>query len=167
MKILLTCDRCGKTIERYPSHISPYNFCSRKCLAEYSSRDKNPDGYQSLKEYENISKHMTLMNQELNPSRMNFSTRAKLSMIHRGEGEQKTYPKSFGRHVHRRVAEQMLERKLRKGEVVHHIDGNKRNNNPNNLTVFESQAEHARWHGEHKEVMPHAIQATRLSRTLH
>lgn len=34
------------------------------------------------------------------------------------------------------VAERMLGRKLKPGEVVHHIDGNKRNNAPENLMVF-------------------------------
>lgn len=47
------------------------------------------------------------------------------------------------------VAEQMLGRPLKKGEVVHHIDNNKRNNQPSNLMVFKSQKEHAKWHAEH------------------
>ena len=33
-------------------------------------------------------------------------------------------------------------------EVVHHIDGNKRNNSPENLRVFESQSDHAKFHAE-------------------
>ena len=33
-------------------------------------------------------------------------------------------------------------------EVVHHRDGNKRNNEPNNLVVFPNQSEHARHHAE-------------------
>ena len=46
------------------------------------------------------------------------------------------------------VAEQLLGRPLRPGEVVHHIDGNKRNNRSENLRVFSSQAEHAKFHAE-------------------
>ncbi len=150
MKIRLTCSRCGKEIERYPSQIKPFNFCSRKCLAEYSSKLKNPEGYSKLKNYENISSHMTELNLKLNPSRMGFSTRAKLSMAKRGRGAGKTYTKSFGVHTHRIVAERILGRKLLPGEVVHHKDGNKRNNNPKNLKVFNNQAEHAKWHKEHE-----------------
>ena len=50
------------------------------------------------------------------------------------------------KHLHRTVAERMLGRKLKSGEVVHHIDGNKQNNAPGNLKVFRNQAEHLRWH---------------------
>jgi ribosome-associated protein YbcJ (S4-like RNA binding protein) len=64
----------------------------------------------------------------------------------RGGGEGKTYIKEGGRHQHVVVAERKLGRKLRHGEVVHHIDDNKRNNDPSNIEVKASQAEHAREH---------------------
>lgn len=63
----------------------------------------------------------------------------------RGTGK-KTYVKFHGRHQHRVVMEQMLGRKLEKGEVVHHIDRNKKNNDPSNLQLFASQAEHVSHH---------------------
>ena len=150
MKVTLKCDMCGKKIERYKSMVKKHNFCSRKCLADFSSRDKNPNGYKDLKNYENISTNMTALNKKLNPNRMDFSTRAKLSVCKFGSGESKTYAKSFGRHTHRVVAERMLGRKLLPGDVVHHIDGNKRNNDPGNLMVFSTQAAHAKWHKEHE-----------------
>lgn len=47
------------------------------------------------------------------------------------------------RRAHRLVAEEMLGRQLLPGEVVHHRDGHKSNNLPENLLVLPSQACHA------------------------
>lgn len=43
---------------------------------------------------------------------------------------------------HRLVAEMVLDRLLERSEVVHHIDGNRQNNTPENLEVFSSNGEH-------------------------
>lgn len=64
----------------------------------------------------------------------------------RDRGAGKTYRKRDGRHEHRVVAELKLGRPLNRGEVVHHIDGRKRNNAPENLDVLESQGIHAKCH---------------------
>ena len=50
---------------------------------------------------------------------------------------------------HRVVVENKLGRLLEKHEIVHHIDGNKKNNVPENLEVM-TQAEHGHHHGKDK-----------------
>lgn len=73
------------------------------------------------------------------------STIEKRADMMRGRGCKDTYTKRKGRHEHRIVAEEKLGRALLPGEIVHHIDGNKKNNDPNNLVVT-TQSAHIREH---------------------
>jgi len=44
--------------------------------------------------------------------------------------------------IHTKIVEEALDRKLTETEVVHHVDGDKKNNNIDNLHVFENQKRH-------------------------
>lgn len=74
----------------------------------------------------------------------------------RGRGKGLTYTKRNGRHEHRVVAEEMLGRSLTSNDIVHHINHDKKDNRPENLSVM-SRSEHAalhlhhRWHKDRKE----------------
>lgn len=74
--------------------------------------------------------------------------RRRMADARRGGGRGVSYIKRGGRHEHRVIAEQKIGRPLRNGEVVHHLDGNKRNNSPDNLQVLPSRAEHSRIHAK-------------------
>ena len=154
MKVKTFCSWCGAEIYRNPSQlaVSKHSFCSKECTRNFRSKATNPEGYTK---HEHLSKY----NKEHNASRMTADVKAKLFLARFGSGEGKSYPKINGRHAHRVVAEKILGRKLRPGEVVHHKDGNKQNFSPENLEVLPGQSEHAKLHGSmrRKEVMPHDV----------
>lgn len=155
MRVNYKCCWCGKTVQRYPSQLKGKDmiFCSRECLAKFRSKKYNPENRPITRH-----PHLSDYNRAHNAERMTPEVREKISQTMIDTGTKDTYRKRHGRHEHRSVAEQILKRPLRKGEVVHHINRDKKDNRPENLMVFESQAEHARWHKQHDtEVRPNEV----------
>ena len=66
------------------------------------------------------------------------------------------------RPAHDLLMEQLLGRPLKPSEVVHHIDGNKRNNSPENLQLLE-RAEHSRLHASGRPQSPETLRRQRES----
>lgn len=116
------CPTCREAFE--PNYASK-RYCSRQCwLRHYNVVDRE-HGLKGAK-------------------RAGEVLAAKL----RGTGTKGYVKETNGRqrHQHRTVAERILGRQLLPGEVVHHEDRNKKNNDPSNLIVFSSQSDHVRHH---------------------
>lgn len=77
------------------------------------------------------------------PARKGFRTVPIGSKCMHGSGYIQVKTPSGWKLEHRLVMERILGRGLSRQEVVDHIDGNRANNDPTNLRLFESQGKHA------------------------
>ncbi len=141
------CEQCGKIINRkYFDKRSKHYFCDKSCHRTYwNFTDKNPSYHRDIKGennpmYGRKPEHSWFVGKigALHP-------RWKDGVRKRPDGYVRSYVAPYTYVLeHRRVAEEKLGRKLNPEEVVHHIDGNPSNNNPDNIQVFSCQAEHAK-----------------------
>ena len=137
-KMDLVCDYCGKDYTSYQCG-KYHHFCSIECRRKAGKLVSSSFNEDTRKR---ASERITYYNQNV------FNKgeyRRRNAEAKRGKGSGKSYVKYNGVHEHRLIAEKKIGRPLEPGEIVHHIDGNKRNNDPSNLEVM-SQSEHIKEH---------------------
>lgn len=117
--ILVVCETCGKVLARFPSLVHKRNFCSKDCY----SIAKNGSG---------------------NPHWKNGRRVKSQGYIRIYKPDHIRADKEGCVLEHILVMEERLRRSIQKGEIVHHINGTKSDNRPENLIVYPSISEHYR-----------------------
>ena len=121
-KRLATCANCGNEFEpnrtqwsQYKRGVIKHMFCSIKCVGAFYSGENSPRWNE----------------------RRSVDERGYVRILLGDRGGYK--------YEHRIVMEEKLGRKLRPEEDVHHINGNRQDNRPENLMLL-SDSEHGRHH---------------------
>jgi endogenous inhibitor of DNA gyrase (YacG/DUF329 family) len=102
------CSFCGKAIYVQKCSVKEHNFCSQKCQIKF---------------------YLPSRSGEKNQNFINGATISRDGYALTFDNERKRVPS------HRLIAEKAIGRELHCGEVVHHIDENKLNNESSNLLV--------------------------------
>lgn len=137
------CETCGQPFTAAPSRRR--RFCSKSC-ARRAERRLEPRACRHCDStFQPREDRQVYCSRRCANTQIARDTAPGRADRQRGTGTTYRYVKRGGRHEHRVVAEQMLGRPLRAGEVVHHINNNGRDNRPENLEVL-TRAEHSRIH---------------------
>lgn len=129
-----TCDGCGKQFSRKPGRpitgFKKQKCCSKECSARARRKLVEIDCPQCGKAFKPES------------SRIKYCGRVCSASAHKGPvsvlGKPARYKKTNGALEHRSVMEGVIGRKLSRGETVHHKNGDKQDNSPENLELWYS-----------------------------
>ena len=147
--ITIACRNCGTNIETYPSQRKRKKFCSRKCYAaDLSKRQRGAAHPMYGKKHSPESLAKMAANRRANARRGPDSPNWKGSWRSRGY-VMISQPNGRGRPEHRIVMEKILGRPLLPSEAVHHRNGIKHDNRPENLEALTNSTHKM----EHKEIL--------------
>ncbi|MDL2317705.1 HNH endonuclease [Eubacteriales bacterium OttesenSCG-928-A19] len=126
--LTVPCHWCGAPTYKAPSRLTEQNFCSARCrnrwMGQMNIEVRNVPGHTAGHK----APHLTDLNRRRNPL-----------------GRIGTNGKPASSKRYRRIAEQMLGRPLAKDEEVHHLNGDRCDNRPENLAVLP-RSQHHRLH---------------------
>lgn len=149
----IKCKNCGKEFKTYPSKIKlgRGKYCSRQCSMLYTNKilKKNGEKTRFIKgKSHEWHKHKSI----------NWAGYVEVYKPSHPNATKRGYVKE-----HRLIMEQKLGRYLNKFEDVHHLDGDKQNNQIDNLELI-GHREHTKMHNpiyfrwqNLKEVLPDAL----------
>lgn len=138
------CDKCGTVCKNGRRHFgrNKHHFCSMECYLSFKTKKVSV-------ECENCGKSFLKKRSDIARSNHNFCSHECVIEYQHKHRKKKNYFKLYNEMAHRAIAEEKIGRKLLSSEQVHHIDGNARNNDPNNLMIVTAQ-EHGRIHAAQK-----------------
>lgn len=144
------CEYCGKPFFAYPYRQQEAKYCSRNCyhkatrktyhvICKYCGREREVTPKEKDRQFCNlVCAHAYKREQPRTPTK----NRQGYEMVWFTDGS--------GEKYHRFLMEQQLGRKLKSDEIVHHKDGDRSNNDLDNLEIM-SWGEHSALH-RRKEV---------------
>lgn len=141
------CPKCGKVMLLRPSEVWRRKTCSRRCAMAGNKLwlKRDPNGEAMVRSHEKLRERLA---SESNPFR---GKRGELSLWWRGGRRLVKGYVQIGRYgappvlEHRLLMEKSIGRELRPDEVIHHINGDRKDNRIENLAVM-TRAEHSRLH---------------------
>lgn len=169
-RVTVVCEVCGKVEEKPPSDAKRYKTCSLECRGKYSSRryekkiskicevcgkefkvkPSHKDNRRTCStecKYKLLEEHLKTLSgkglDSVNWKGGRYITPTGYAMVY-APGNPMANSRGYVRE-HRLVMSEKIGRVLRKDEEVHHIDGNKLNNSPENLQLM-TKAEHTALH---------------------
>jgi hypothetical protein len=169
--ILVSCKHCGKEFKAKPSLVAvgKSKYCSRECFRQrsverichtcgktfsiYQSKTRESRGLYCSRDcyYESKIGKRTSTDTEFKIGHIPANFKEGNLINSQGYILElcKDHPKA-NRHgyvqQHRLIVERHIGRYLKNEELIHHIDGNKQNNDISNLYLFESNSSHAKYH---------------------